>query len=85
MPALVATRAAHLDGHSSELATFLAGSDRAVSLQGVVLAGLVIGALGVLADMGVTQASAVMALRHANRGCRRGGCSAARSGSVATT
>ena len=31
-----------------------------------MLAGLVIGALGVLADMGVTQASAVMALRRAN-------------------
>ena len=37
-----------------------------VSLQGVVLAGLALGALGVLADMGVTQASAVMALRRAN-------------------
>ena len=33
-----------------------------LSLQGVVLAGMVIGALGVLADTGVTQASAVMAL-----------------------
>jgi uncharacterized membrane protein len=63
---MLAADATHLDGHSSELATFLAGTDRAISLQGVVLAGLVIGALGVLADMGVTQASAVMALRHAN-------------------
>jgi uncharacterized membrane protein len=32
----------------------------------VVLAGMVIGALGVLADTAVTQASAVMALRRAN-------------------
>ena len=39
-----------------------------VSLQGVVIAGIVIGALGVLADMGVSQASAVMALRRANPG-----------------
>jgi uncharacterized membrane protein len=37
-----------------------------LSLQGVALAGMVIGALGVLADTGVTQASAVMALRRAN-------------------
>jgi hypothetical protein len=49
---MVAADAAHLDGRSSELATFLAGTDRAISLQGVVLAGLVIGALGVLADYG---------------------------------
>jgi uncharacterized membrane protein len=64
----LAAGAAHLDGRSSDLATFLAGSDRSISLQGVVLAGLVVGALGVLADMGVTQASAVIALRHANPG-----------------
>ena len=37
-----------------------------VSLTGVVLAGMVVGALGVLADTAVTQASAVMALRRAN-------------------
>jgi uncharacterized membrane protein len=35
-------------------------------LEGIVLAGMVIGALGVLADTGVTQASAVIALRRAN-------------------
>ena len=44
----------------------LSQTNGAISLQGIVLAGLVIGALGVLADMGVTQASAVMALRRAN-------------------
>jgi len=37
-----------------------------VSLTGVVLAGMIIGALGVLADTAVTQASAVMALRRAD-------------------
>ncbi len=37
-----------------------------ISLQGVVLAGLVFAALGVLADQAVTQASAVLALRRAN-------------------
>ena len=50
----------------TELATYLATERSSLSLQGGVLAGLMIGALGVLADMGVTQASAVMAIRHAN-------------------
>jgi uncharacterized membrane protein len=58
--------AAHLDGRSSELSTFLTGLDTHLSLSGVVLAGMVLATLGVLADMGVTQASAVMALRHAD-------------------
>ena len=38
----------------------------AVSLEGLVLAGIVIGALGVLDDVTVSQASAVMALQRAN-------------------
>ena len=44
-----------------------AGSD-ILSLQGVILAGMLVGALGVLADTAVTQASAVMGLRRANPG-----------------
>ncbi|MBN1530361.1 MAG: YibE/F family protein, partial [Thermoleophilaceae bacterium] len=36
-----------------------------LSIQGVILAAMLIGALGVLADTAVTQASAVMALRRA--------------------
>jgi uncharacterized membrane protein len=55
-----------LDGRSSELALFLSQQDGSLSLVGVVLAGMVVGALGVLADTAVTQASAVMALRRAN-------------------
>ncbi len=64
--AVVAVGFAHLDG-TSELDTLAlrAGSD-ILSLQGVILAGMLIGALGVLADTAVTQASAVMALRRAN-------------------
>jgi uncharacterized membrane protein len=62
----VAVSAAGLDGRSSELSSYLSGMRTGLSLQGVVLAGMVIGALGVLADMGVTQASAVMALRRAD-------------------
>jgi uncharacterized membrane protein len=67
--ALVGTLAvdsAAIDGRSGELSTVLSQTNGSISLQGIVLAGLVIGALGVLADMGVTQASAVMALRRAN-------------------
>ena len=82
--------AAHLDGSDSELATYLAIERSSLSLQGVVLAGLVIGALGVLADMGVTQASAVMAIRHANpelsvRQLFSGGFRVGRDHLVATT
>jgi uncharacterized membrane protein len=54
--------AAHLDGRTGELPLASLG----VRLQGVVLAGLVIGALGVLTDMAVSQASAVTALREAD-------------------
>jgi hypothetical protein len=54
---------AHLDGRSNELSVLLSQQNRDVSLRGIVLAGMVVGALGVLADTAVTQASAVMALR----------------------
>lgn len=59
-----------LDGHSSELATYLGQRDARISLTGIVVAAMVIGAVGVLADTGVTQASAVMALRRANPALR---------------
>jgi uncharacterized membrane protein len=57
---------AHLDGHTSELQPLLALGQHGLSLQGVVVAGMVIGALGVLTDMAVSQASSVTALRRAN-------------------
>jgi uncharacterized membrane protein len=59
-----AVSAAHLDGRTGELPISTLG----VSLQGIVLAGMVIGVLGVLTDMAVSQASAVTALREANPG-----------------
>jgi uncharacterized membrane protein len=64
--ASVFTEAAHLTGFSSEEAGYLqlAGAD--VSLDGLLLAGMVIAALGVLDDVTVSQASTVMALRRAN-------------------
>jgi uncharacterized membrane protein len=62
----IAVHSARLDGRGGELSSFLSTTNGSLSLQGIVLAGLVLGALGVLADMGVTQASAVMALRRAS-------------------
>lgn len=62
----LATHLVALDGQSNELAQYLAQRESRLSLQGIVLAGMLIGALGVLADTAVTQASAVMALRRAN-------------------
>jgi len=64
--AVLASNLASLDGKVSELSTTLSAQTPGLSLQGVVIAGMVIGALGVLADTAVTQASAVMALRRAN-------------------
>jgi uncharacterized membrane protein len=63
--ALVFTEAAHLTGFSSEEATFLQVSGADLSLEGLLLAGMVIGALGVLDDVTVSQASTVLALRAA--------------------
>jgi uncharacterized membrane protein len=62
----LAVHFADLDGSSElDVLAVSAGSD-VISLQGVILAGMIIGALGVLADTAVTQASAVMGLRRAN-------------------
>lgn len=86
----VAIGGAGLDGRSGELAGALTLSAGEISLQGIVLAGLVLGCLGVLADMAVTQASAVMAVRRANpslgaRRLYREGYAVGRDHLVATT
>jgi uncharacterized membrane protein len=60
------TDLAHLTGLSSDEAIFLRAVAGDVSIQGLLLAGMVIGALGVLDDLTVSQASTVMALRAAN-------------------
>jgi uncharacterized membrane protein len=64
--AYLAVRFVHLDGTSDLEALQLKAGSQVLSLKGVILAGMLIGALGVLADTAVTQASAVMALRRAN-------------------
>jgi uncharacterized membrane protein len=66
--ALFAVHFAHIDGRTDELSAYLATINPNISLQGIVLAGMIIGALGVLADIAVTQASAVMVLRRTDPG-----------------
>jgi uncharacterized membrane protein len=56
---------AHLSGVSSDESVYL-GATSHLSLQGLLIAGMVIGALGVLVDLTVSQASTVIALRRAN-------------------
>jgi uncharacterized membrane protein len=68
--ALIFTKAAHLSGFSNEEAAYLDLAGANISLEGLVLAGMVIGALGVLDDVTVSQASTVMALRSANPSLR---------------
>jgi uncharacterized membrane protein len=57
---------AHLSGAASDESLYLSASDSTLSLQGLLIAGMVIGALGVLVDLTVSQASTVVALRRAN-------------------
>jgi uncharacterized membrane protein len=58
---------AGITGLASEEAAFLQLGSVRVELQGLVLAGIVIGALGAIDDMTVTQSSAVWELRAAGR------------------
>jgi uncharacterized membrane protein len=57
---------AHLSGVSSEEAVYLRATQGELSLRGLLLAGMVIAALGVLDDLTVSQSSTVLALRRAN-------------------
>jgi uncharacterized membrane protein len=64
--ASIATDAVHLTGEGSDEAAYLHAIAGDLSLQGLLLAGMIIGALGVLDDLTVSQASTVMALRRAS-------------------
>ena len=65
--AVIFVHAAHLTGLSSEEDTYLRGIlGGRVNLQGLLLGGIVIGTLGVLNDVTVTQASAVWEIFLAN-------------------
>lgn len=64
--ASVFVAASRFTGLASEEAGFLQSAAGQVSLQGLLLGGIVIGSLGVLDDVTVTQASAVWQLHRAN-------------------
>ena len=65
--ALVFVKLTHLTGFTSEEAIFVnVAASGSINLRGLVLAGIVIGSLGVLDDVTVTQASAVWELRRSN-------------------
>jgi uncharacterized membrane protein len=64
--AVLFTDVTHLTGLATEEATFLQINDAGVSLQGLLLAGMIVAALGVLDDVTVSQSSTVLALRAAN-------------------
>lgn len=66
--ALAFTELTNLTGFASEEAALLQLGGADVSFTGLLLAGMVIGALGVLDDVTITQASTVLALRAANPG-----------------
>ncbi|GAC1590079.1 MAG: hypothetical protein NVS3B21_07310 [Acidimicrobiales bacterium] len=59
---------AHLTGLASEEGAFLQSVAGGVQLRGLLLAGMVIGSLGVLNDMTVTQASAIWEIHAADPG-----------------
>jgi uncharacterized membrane protein len=64
--ALFAVRRAEITGLSGDETFVLISGASGLSLQGLVVAGIVIGALGVLDDVTISQASTVLALRRAN-------------------
>lgn len=66
--AVIFTDVTHLLGRATEEATFLQVNDSGVSLKGLLLAGMIVAALGVLDDVTVSQSSTVLALRAANPG-----------------
>jgi uncharacterized membrane protein len=69
--AAFALTAAHMTGYGSEEAVFLAvGSAGRIDLHRLVLAGIVVGSLGALVDMGVGQASATFELAAAHEEMR---------------
>lgn len=64
---------AHLSGASTDESVYLGASQSRLSLQGLLVAGMVIGALGVLVDLTVSQASTVIAIRRVDPSLRFGG------------
>lgn len=70
--ALLFTNLTQLTGLAADESALVALGDTDISFRGLLLAGMLIGALGVLDDVTVSQASTVLALRAANPGLRFG-------------
>ena len=64
--AALAVGAANFTGLADEEANYLRATSDAIDLRGLLLAGIIIGALGVLDDVTVTQSSAVWELHQAD-------------------
>ena len=64
--AAVATAGVHLTGVADETSNFLTITQGDVNMRGLLLAGIVIGSLGVLDDVTVTQSATVAELARAN-------------------
>jgi uncharacterized membrane protein len=64
--ALLFSELTYLTGFGSEESSLVLVGNASISLRGLVIAAIVIGALGVLDDVTVSQASTVMALRRSN-------------------
>jgi uncharacterized membrane protein len=64
----VVTAATHLSGVADDTASFLNVTQGEVNMRGLLLAGIVIGSLGVLDDVTVTQSATVTELAAANPG-----------------
>lgn len=65
--ALLFIDVAHITGFGSEEASFLMFTNQNINIQGIFLAGIIIGTLGILDDATVTQASIVSQLKSANK------------------
>ncbi len=64
--ASMAVSAARFTGLGGEETGYLRATSKAIDLRGLLLAGIIIGALGVLDDVTITQSSAVWELHQAN-------------------
>ena len=64
---IIVVKAANLNGIATEDASYLHQQLPALDIQGVLLAGITIGVLGVLDDISIGQAAAVDELRKANK------------------
>lgn len=65
--AAISVNAANLTGLSSDEAMFLQLGQESINMRGILLSGIIIGFLGVMDDVTVSQASIVMKLKKANK------------------